>query len=181
MGALAELERREDVERTERKLRIRAREQFSFFAERCLKIAVKEAEVEALKPLLLNDAQEYVHARIEAQRRRIGRVRVIVLKGRQQGVSTYTEGRFYWRVIHRPGVKAFILTHQQRATDNLFAMVDRYHRNCPPLFQPHVGRSNQSELEFDHLDSRYTVATAGSKGAGRSATIHFFQDRKSVV
>ena len=165
-----------DVDR-EWKLRRRARDSFEYFAPAALKIAVKEADDTdrgAVRPFELNGVQTFVHGKIEAQKQLLGKVRAIILKGRQQGVSTYTEGRFYWRVIHTRGVKAYILTHKAEATDNLFAMVDRFHAHCPPMFKPHVGKSNAKELEFDKLDSRYTVATAGAKGAGRSGTVHFF-------
>lgn len=179
--SLAEVEDRIALQRKERKVRERARSSLGWFAERCLRVIPKEVGKSApgepgtpLMPLRFNETQEYVHAKIEAQRRRLGRVRVIILKGRQGGISTYVEARFYWKAIHTFGIKVFILTHEQRATDNLFAMVDRYHENCPPMFKPHVGKSNEKELEFDRLDSRYTVATAGAKAAGRSATIHFF-------
>ena len=57
-------------------------------------------------------------SRIEDQRRRTGKVRIVVLKGRQQGCSTYTEGRFYWLVSNRKGLRAYILTHEADATAN---------------------------------------------------------------
>lgn len=158
----------------EAKIRRRALTDFEWFAPKCLRIAIKEASTDALRPLELNEAQRHTHNELEAQLRTLGKVRALVLKGRQQGISTYTEGRFYWRVIHRRGVKAYILTHKAEATANLFDMVQRYHDHCPPMFKPHVGRSNVKELEFDRLDSRYTVATAGAEGAGRGGTVHFF-------
>jgi hypothetical protein len=54
--------------------------------------------------LLLNRVQRHLHERIEEQRQRTGKVRAIILKGRQEGCSTYVEGRFFWKVIHRRGV-----------------------------------------------------------------------------
>ena len=159
----------------EKKLRLRCRDDFPFFAERCLKISVKEVTGgEALWPLKLNDAQEYAHSRFEAQKAKTGMVRAIVLKGRQQGISTLIEARNYHQTTHKRGVKAFIMTHDAKATANVFKMVERYHNNNNPLLRPELGKSNASELEFSKLDSRYSVATAGSKGAGRSQTIHFF-------
>lgn len=125
-------------------------------------------------PFLLNDAQRFLHAKIEEQRRSIGKVRAIVLKGRQQGVSTYTEGRYYWRITHARGRRAFILTHEAAATANLFGMVDRFWQNAPHDGRPHLGASNDKELVFDRLDSKYTVATAGARSTGRSATAQFF-------
>ncbi|WP_245440203.1 hypothetical protein [Mesorhizobium sp. Z1-4] len=97
-----------------------------------------------------------------------------MLKGRQQGISTYIGGRFYHRVTHSRGVRCFILTHEQDATDNLFGMVDRYHDNCPAPVKPSTGASNAKELYFDKLDSGYAVGTAGTKAVGRSQTVQLF-------
>lgn len=163
----------EHARRKEIALRKRLMDDFEFYAPRCLKIVTKpDASGKSLvTPFTFNAAQRYVHKRIEEQRARRGWVRAIVLKGRQQGVSTYTEGRFYWKTTSRQGQKTYILTHKQEATDNLFAMVERYHANVPPFVQPYVSTKNAKELVFSRIDSRYQVATAGSKGAGRSATL----------
>lgn len=169
-----------DISEREKRLRRLCRDDFLYFAPKCLKIVAKEAKVDddgrpqTVVPFELNTAQKYIHKRLEAQRAETGRVRALILKGRQQGASTYVEGRFYHKVTHRKGVKAFILTHAQQATDSLFTMVERYHNNNNPLLKPHLGKSNAKELEFDKLDSRYAVATAGSKGAGRGQTVHYF-------
>jgi hypothetical protein len=89
-----------------------------------------------------------------------------VLKGRQQGASTYIGGRYYWRTTHRHGVRTFILTHEQTATDTLFEMVDRYHEHCPAIVRPQTGAANAKELSFSALDSGYQVGTAGPRRSG---------------
>jgi len=155
----------------ERAIRQRLKDDFRHYASRCLKIRTKAGAVE---PLELNRAQKYLHERLEAQRKETGRVRALVLKGRQQGVSTYIGGRFYHAVTHRRGQRVFILTHEQEATDNLFNMVTRYHEHCPKPVKPHTGAANAKELDFDKLDSGYKVGTAGTKAVGRSQTIQRF-------
>lgn len=155
----------------EREIRRRLKIDFDHYASRCLSIRNKAGQV---VPLALNASQRHVHERLEEQRRNRGRVRALVLKARQWGCSTYVEGRFYWRVTHSRGVRAFILTHLQDATDNLFGMVERFHENCPDLVKPSTGASNAKELAFDLLDSGYKVATAGSRAVGRSDTIQLF-------
>jgi hypothetical protein len=159
----------DDVE--ERQIFQRLKDDFPHYAARCLKIRTKAGKVDALK---LNAAQLYIHKRIEEQLAATGRVRAVILKGRQQGCSTYVEGRFYWKVSHRLGVRAFILTHEQDATDNLFEMASRYHEHCPDLVKPSTGAANAKELHFDKLDSGYKVGTAGSKAVGRSQTLQYF-------
>ncbi len=152
-------------------IRRKLRDDFLHYAERCLFIRTKAGKVE---PLKLNKAQRYIHERLEEQRRKTGKIRAVLLKGRQQGASTYTEGRFYWRVSHRKGVRAFILTHEADSTSALFEMAERYHENCPVLVKPSTGASNAKELIFDKLDSGYKVGTAGNKSVGRGNTLQLF-------
>lgn len=155
----------------ERAIRQRLKADFDHYAQKALKIRAKSGKIE---PLSLNQAQRYLHKRLEEQRARTGRVRALVLKGRQQGISTYIGGRFYWRATHSKGVRVFILTHEQDATDNLFGMVDRYHEHCPQLVKPQTGAANAKELAFSALESGYKVGTAGAKAVGRSQTVQLF-------
>lgn len=155
----------------ERAIRKRLRDDFKHYAAKCLKIRTKAGKIE---PLVLNQAQLYLHGRLEAQRERTGKVRALVLKGRQQGISTYIGGRYYWRASHSKGVRVFILTHEQDATNNLFGMVDRYHTHCPELVKPETGSANAKELSFSTLESGYAVGTAGAKAVGRSQTVQLF-------
>jgi len=148
---------------------IMLRNDFKYYCQHNLKIRTKAGKIE---PLILNKAQLYIHERLETQFKALGKVRALVLKGRQQGCSTYTEARFYWRVTFRRGVRAFILTHEDEATKNLFEMAQRYHEHSTA--KPSTKASNARELEFDKLDSGYRVGTAGNKSVGRSNTIQYF-------
>lgn len=159
------------MDETERRIRTRLRDDYAHYSKKCLKIRTKSGEI---LPLELNRAQAHVHELVEDQRRRTGKVRAIVVKGRQQGISTYIEGRFYQRVTHSFGVQAFILTHSLDATNNLFKMVQRYHENCPQIVRPAVNINNSKELIFGNLDSGYKIGTAENKVVGRSQTIQYF-------
>jgi hypothetical protein len=156
------------MDEIERQIRRKLRDDFTHYSTKCLKIRSKGGEI---RPFILNQAQRYIHDKVEQQRRETGRVRAIVLKGRQQGCSTYIEGRFYWLVTHRFGVRAFILTHDNDATNNLFEMAQRYHEHCPGSVRPTIEASNAKELIFAGLDSGYKLGTAGNKAVGRSSTI----------
>lgn len=145
------------------------RSDFMKYAPGCLRIKTKSG---ALVPFSPNLAQKRAHSIIEEQRAKTGRVRVLILKARQQGFSTYVAGRFYHRASLNHGVNVFILTHEQPATDNLFNMVARYHQHSP--LKPATGAANAKELLFSKLDSGYSVATAGQKAVGRSKTIQLF-------
>jgi hypothetical protein len=139
---------------------------YPLFAAQCLKIKTKAGTI---VPFDFNLAQAYLHGRLEEQKARTGRVRAILGKGRQSGGSTYIGGRFYHATSTRRGVNTFILTHEQPATDNLFGMVERFHKHNP--LRVSTAKSNAKELYFDKLDSGYAVGTAGTKAIGRSRTI----------
>lgn len=144
---------------------------FQQYAKYCLFIRTKTG---AIKPLILNKAQEHIHKCLEMQKRQTGRVRAIILKGRQQGCSTYVSGRFYHTVTHSTGTRVFILAHEAEATSNLFDMASRYHENVPQFLRVSCSKANSKELYFDKLDSGYKVGTAGNKKTGRSSTIQLF-------
>jgi hypothetical protein len=160
-----------DLTEREKALRLKLRDDFEAYARACLKIRTKAG---AIEPLQLNRSQRYLHERLEAQRKAKGKVRALVLKGRQVGISTYIGARFYWRISHRKGFRAFILTHLDAASDNLFEMAKRFHENCPDLVRPETGKANAKELSFSKLASGYKVATAGSAEVGRSETLQLF-------
>lgn len=149
----------------------RLRADFGYYAPRCLKIRTKAGEI---TPFTLNKAQEHIHAAIEAQLAATGKVRALILKGRQQGASTYIGGRFFWKASGEFGKQVYILTHEISATDNLFGMTKRYLENCPDAVKPSTAADNAKELFFDRLDSRYKVATAGARATGRSGTAQYF-------
>lgn len=149
---------------------LRLRDDFPRFAKTTLRIKTKSGEI---GPFTLNRAQQHIHARLEAQRNEIGRVRAVIVKGRQLGSSTYVQGRFYWR-LWRTGraLKAYILTHEDDATANLFGMAQLFQDEHP--WPPRLGTANAKELVFADTKAGYKVATAGNKSGGRSSTIQLF-------
>lgn len=152
----------------ERAIRQKLKDDFPHFANKCLKIRTKEGQILSFT---LNRAQLYIHAKLEEQKAKTGKVRALCLKGRQQGVSTYIGARYYHQVIHRFGTQAFILTHALDATNNLYKMAQRFYENTPSLIKPDVTTSNAKELIFGRLDSGYKLGTAENQNVGRSATI----------
>jgi hypothetical protein len=141
-----------------------------YFTEHCLKIRPKAG---GLVPLILNRVQLEIHARLEQQLRDTGRVRALILKARQPGCSTYVEARYFHRITQTPGTTAFILTHGQAATENIFGIGQRFHENLPEPLALKTVAANSRELHFDGLDSGIQVSTAGAKGAGRASTLQY--------
>lgn len=137
------------------------------FAPQFFKISDKSGNI---TPFKFNRAQKHVHSILEAQLKKIGYVRANILKGRQQGISTYISGRYFHKVLTIPGTQSFILTHMGDATRSLFAMTKRYNSNLPDGLAPKPDKDNENQLLFNKLNSGYRVGTAGSKEIGRSMT-----------
>ncbi len=137
------------------------------FAPSFFKIADKSGNLTSFQ---FNRAQKFVHEKLEAQLKILGYVRANILKGRQQGISTYISGRYFHKVLTIPGTQAFILTHMGDATRSLFAMTKRYNLNLPLGLAPKSDKDNENQLLFNKLNSGYRVGTAGSKEIGRSMT-----------
>lgn len=152
-------------------IRQRYKDDYPYYSENCLKIRKKTGKLETFK---LNRVQLHIHEIMQQQLAEIGMVRCLILKGRQQGCSTLIEGRFYWKASHSFGMRVYILTHVDEATNNLFKIAKRYHEHCPPGVRPLTGATNRKELVFSKLDSSYGVGTAGGHGTGRSDTIQLF-------
>ena len=117
-----------------------------------------------------NLAQRYIHEKLEEQKKKHGWVRALILKGRQQGCSTYVNARFYHRVTRRRHTSAFILSHEGDSTTALFGMVARYHQHVQPALQPKLGTDNPRAMDFPGIGSDYSAATAKNDQAGRSRT-----------
>ncbi len=141
---------------------------FPFYAPNALKIRTKEGEI---RPLTLNPAQRILQEAINAEMKEKGYVRIIVLKARQQGLSTAIGGYLYFSVSQQKARKAMVVTHHADSTRALFDMTKRYHENCPDALKPSTKYSSRRELSFDLLDSSYVVATAGGESIARGETI----------
>lgn len=156
------------MDEPKREVRKRLLEDFEFYAKHALKIRTKEGTV---APLILNEAQRQFCTTVINQLQTTGKVRVVVLKGRQQGLSTVIEAILFWWTTQHKAVKAIVMTHQAESTKALFDMVRRYFEHCPAILKPKTKYSSRKELSFDVLDSSYMVATAGGEGVGRGETL----------
>ena len=148
------------MDNEERNIRLTLQNDFIHYARKCLMIRTKDG---AIKNLVLNKAQNYIHEKLEEQKRRTGKVRALILKGRQQGCSTLVGARFYHITTHNFGTQAFILTHALDATNNLFKMAQRFHEHTPGIVQPSVTTNNTKALIFGELDSGYKVEQLRTK------------------
>ena len=147
----------------------RLRTDLPLYSKSVLKIRAKNSE---LVPLTFNDAQSRVHRKISEQRRDTGRVRAVILKARQEGVSTYTAARFFRGMHLRQGVKAMVIADSLERAGVLFDIYQRYLQNVPEELAP-TGKavSQRKRMAFAH-DSELAVRPASDTEAGRAQTIH---------
>ena len=156
------------VEEKRKAIRHRLLTDFEFYCSKCIKIRTKDAKI---VPLVLNRAQKRFLEAILDQWQRTGRVRVVVLKARQLGLSTLWGALSYWWISQHRATKGIVVTHKGDATTALFDMTKRFHKEMESSMRPSTGRSSAKELNFDKLDSGIIVATAGSDTVGRGETL----------
>ena len=151
----------------------RLKDDYSFYAKNFLKIASKAGPI---VPFHFTMAQQYIHDRLEEQKKKTGMVRAYVVKARQVRCSSYTQGRFFHDSAYIPNTKSFILTHRDDATDNLFGMaktfLDQLNEKTPTM-APEMISATGHKMVFKN-GSRYGLGTAASPNVGRSMTVQRF-------
>lgn len=153
---------------TPKEVRQRLYDDFEFYARHAVKIRTKDNEV---RSMAFNAPQQKLHAAIEEQRKKTGKVRIIILKARQQGFSTYVHGRMYWTLSQRMARKGLVVAHKADSSRTLFDMYRRTHAQMPELLRPQTAYSSRKELSFNKLDTSIIVATAGGDGIVRGETL----------
>lgn len=138
-----------------------------FMREAPIKVLDKEGR---LVTFTLNKAQQYLHYRLEEQKKRTGMVRALILKGRQEGCSLYMTARNYHATVRNTGLSSLLISHQGIATAHLFSMIERYQHHIDPRLAPELGAANRNQFYFSTLESKFAVGTAGNEDVGRSGT-----------
>lgn len=160
----------------------RLRDDFPWYAPRILKIKTKDGQ---LVPFTLNPSQVKLDKQIAELKTQGKPIRVIILKARQMGFSTFTEGYIFRRTTMAKLVNSMIIAHKEDASTNLFNMSKLFYEEMPAWLRPMKKASNAKELIFENptpnvvekqknpgLRSKIKIDTAKNLGAGRSDTIH---------
>jgi hypothetical protein len=134
-----------------------------------LSIQDKELRVHPLEP---NWAQLRYLSIAEHQLRTTGRIRIIVLKARQLGMSTITEALLFKLAFLFDGYRGLVVAHEIPASQNLLSMTSRYWDTYPykKLYTPK--NYSKNDIAWVETGSSIKISTAGNKAVGRSATIH---------
>lgn len=87
--------------------------------ERYIKIRNKKGEI---VPLILNDAQRRLEAEIVHMERQERPVRIVILKARQMGFSTYVQARMFELMMRTAFKRALIIAHRRDTSRLLLNM-----------------------------------------------------------
>jgi hypothetical protein len=129
-----------------------------------------------VEPLKLDEpfawAQAALAAEVERQYNLGLPVRIIVLKGRQVGISTASEAiLFNWTFLH-PGTQSLVIAHDTKASQHLFGMAKLMWEEWPFRSAFHEKHNSQKSLGWLETRSAMSVSTAKNAGSGRSFTYH---------
>lgn len=152
---------------------------FDKFSSEYLKITTKSADLIAFE---LNHYQKRILQIIEEKEKRNLPIRLLILKARQMGISTFASGLIYHRTATNFYTKSMIVAHDDDSTTNLFEMSKRFYDFSPPWMKPRKRYSNRKELVFSEPDeklretspgllSSIEIDTARNLTAGRSGTV----------
>ena len=149
---------------------------FALFAAEQVKIITKDAG-QGFVPFRLNECQLRITEALEKQRKDTGKVRAIVLKARQQGISTYCAGRVFWKSYFTPYARSVVMAHDSATSDALFSMSKNLIKNMQGTLSPEEIKSNAKEIIINSpamadrdATASYRLYTAGSPEAGRGTT-----------
>lgn len=142
------------------------------YIEEFLKIKNKETNI---VPFKLNEPQLRFYNLIKELKEKQVPIRIIILKARQMGFSTLTEGILFKETVTHHNVSAGIISHTAEATNNIFNITNLFYNELPNEIKPQKLKSNSKELIFNTkdnrgLNSKITCMTAGTSDVGRSAT-----------
>lgn len=151
----------------ELKIKERLAGDFSYFSAAALKVVAKD---NVLKPMLLNNAQRLIEKEIRDMESKNLPVRVIIVKARQLGASTYTSGRFIWKAVTKENQSVLQVAHEVEAAQGLLAKTQGFYDNLPDPLKPKTKYRTKAELYFEGLNSSYKIATANNPSLGRSRT-----------
>jgi len=131
-------------------------------------------------PFTLNPIQKQIDDKVKELESNGIPARIIVLKARQEGVSTYTQAKILCQIVKNKNRNALVVAHRDDSTSSIFEKSKYMYSFLPPHIQPLQKASNARELIFDlpatykgkgeGLNSKIKVQTAGSDGIGRSDT-----------
>lgn len=153
----------------EKEFFLKIRREADFYCENFLNIRTK---TEGVKKLKFNSAQRRVYDIICELKRQGKPIKLVILKARQQGISTMTEGLIFHDTATRKLRRSLIISHDPQSTDNLFDMVKMFYDDLPPELAPTKRYSNKKRLVFEIEDAKTNKVVGGLRSRIDVATAH---------
>ncbi|KKO51143.1 hypothetical protein [Paenibacillus sp. DMB20] len=108
-------------------------------------------------------------------------LKFLVLKGRQQGFTSFITAYQLANAIISKNFSGFTLADSGDNTNTIFEDKAKYiYNQLPDQLKPTEKYNNRREFHFENLNSRWRVNTAGNKEVGRSKTINFFHGSEAA-
>ena len=144
-----------------------------FYFQNCLRIRTLVGDSYRLSPLHLNAEQEELLCLIEDMESRKKPVRIIDLKSRQVGGTTFFKALGHHHCQFKKQANAMCIAHLSDSTKEIFHIIKRYQENLPEAIQlvapaKMIGNS----IRWKH-GARYQIQTQGSTDAARGSTWDF--------
>lgn len=144
--------------------------------ELCFVIVDKDKKV---VPFFINDVQrEFINtlnkAIIDFDNGLITNISLLILKGRQQGFTTFITAYQLASTITRHNFEGLTLADKSTNTEAIFQNKAKFMYNkLPEMLKPTEKYNSKRQLLFEKLNSSWSIDTA-TKEVGRSRTINFF-------
>jgi hypothetical protein len=107
-------------------------------------------------------------------------LKFLILKGRQQGFTSFITAYQLACTITRKNFEGFTAADENNNADTIFENKAKYpYSQLPKAIQPTEKYNNRKQLRFDKINSSWEVKTA-SKNMGRSRTINFFHGSEAA-
>jgi hypothetical protein len=141
----------------------RAITQFPYYAANLLKIRTKARQFVSFRRWW--PAQYIFWKKIEEDLQNQRPVRKIVLKARQQGISTLVEGIAFWQIHTVPNTRALVLAHERDSSSYIYEMSRTFYENLPIEYRPLKKYSSKKELVFSNPDEKTALEVPGLRSS----------------
>lgn len=153
---------------------LECRKDFRWCCENSIRIINKENKRVFMT---LNRAQQILYTKCKEKMERDNQIRLVIIKGRQQGISTFCRAMILWRLCYYPQTAGLIVA--QREKD----LREKAFRNLTDMFQLKLqtmvaSHQTSTQLKIDHGKCGYSIcfgewaATEGQSRGDRYDIVH---------
>lgn len=143
---------------------------FEYYAESGLYVEDDTKLEDKIVPFVLNSAQKKLLVAIETQKEQGKPIRLVHLKPRQYGASTFFEGYIYREVTSKKNRHATTISYVLESAEHLRGIALRFHDRFPFKDKPELQGRTAKTWRFPKLDSTWRIDSAENLQAGHSFT-----------